>query len=331
MAEVLPTEETADIFDPADNIIRVEFNPRPAVPIDYRFNQAQEINLYRFRTLFEEIIGTIRADGFGITYNGSTLFTIAPGTLFYRELRISLASGQNIAKPVSTEYLYAVITISRMTLDTDPGEIGITPPGSLNTFSGPNLWKFDVTFQTFSSTQTETDTTWYVLLATLESDGSFVEHVPILGDMVGSFCSDANQASLDAVNNVVEDVLYPTITVTDTVAGTDIDLLAVVNDRTGSETPPDKPVMVHWWISGTQYGSPEAMSGTQVLSLTNGNKISPNPIVDNDLNHCMTDSSGQLLVNVTNSHNATLKPYYFHVAINGKIYVDTFSVYTATV
>lgn len=181
MAE--PLKDTSLVFDESQNRIKVEFLPRPAVAPDYEHNHAQEIALVRFRRFMENIIGTVRSNGLGISYAGGN-YTISAGTIFHKEFKVTFSSPTVIPDPGASRKVYIHLTIVR-------SGSTVEVPGGPN-LNGPNYYSFTATIETGISVPSDDASNVYIELGTLHDTvaGSYVESTPLLNAKISEVVSD---------------------------------------------------------------------------------------------------------------------------------------------
>ena len=145
----------------------------------------------------------------------------------------------------------------------------------------------------------------------------------------------------EVLNQIVnDDIVYPEITVTVIITGTDVELkvdFSKLNDVSSGGIGDGNGVGgkdtrggLTWWVGTTAaWGDPVPLPGAIGVGLDNGNNLDPSSPNLEVYNHALTDGNGVFQLNITSSGSAGLTTYYFHAMIQDKTYVESFQVYTS--
>jgi len=93
----------------------------------------------------------------------------------------------------------------------------------------------------------------------------------------------------------------------------------------------NKRWVVGWWISSSEFYAPQSPEGSHSITVQDGYSLNSDNPTSGDIggyNIAMLDENRRLSLLISNSHNAGLTTYYIHVDIQGKVYVESFTLYT---
>jgi hypothetical protein len=117
-----------------------------------------------------------------------------------------------------------------------------------------------------------------------------------------------------------------------------IPLLSITGDNTtrvinvqtalldSSSTASGRYVLAHYWISNSSFGSPSEPSGAQSYALTAGTNFGT--VSTSTINTAFSNSSGQFQFTITTSETGLDATVYFHIEIQGIIYVISGTIKT---
>ncbi|MDH3267351.1 MAG: hypothetical protein OEM46_00710, partial [Ignavibacteria bacterium] len=141
---------------------------------------------------------------------------------------------------------------------------------------------------------------------------------------------EANEIILNKPTTVSQintnDIIYPSIVVNDE-DGSAVTITITIAKLDDGQ-PDNLRASVKWWLSQTQYGTPEEMGVQQSISYNNGTQIRPtgSDPVDGEENKSQTDDSGLIEILIENLRSTPADTWYIMVEIQGIVYTETFDI-----
>jgi hypothetical protein len=177
----MPLPSNSELFNISDRVLRLEALASPSLMFEEHYNTNTLLELKRFGFLVENYCGAIRTSGFEIQVSSGNI-VITSGKCLFKEYILQYDTQQTITPFVAqTRKVILKVTQSRYTIESNPGDVGITI--GPRTFSGPNQWRYSISFLYQSAAvPADTSTEFHLHLANVDSGGLVTMEVPLLAD-----------------------------------------------------------------------------------------------------------------------------------------------------
>ncbi len=139
-----PTRPTSTEFIESDNVAKMEYLPKPAVMGEFHFNQQTEIFFSFIRRLMDEVIGPCRISGLSVYKSGPNI-VVDPGKLLLRSMYFNLTNQSTFTFIAAQRYLWLKLSLSRVSVESNPAFINFTLPVSGKVLEGANEFRYSTT------------------------------------------------------------------------------------------------------------------------------------------------------------------------------------------
>lgn len=141
-----PTQDTSDIYDKANRVVKIEMLPIPNIPADFMVNHNTEVALMMIRDLWEAL-GPAPITGVNTTYNQPiNTWTLHSGRILFNGYDITIASDfEFIPTPGEVNTLILRVVERQVSYETDPSIVGFTPLGFPSPKPGMNQYRYTAT------------------------------------------------------------------------------------------------------------------------------------------------------------------------------------------